>query len=421
MQVERRTTFQISNGERALWREWQGAMPIGASPFLAPEFAEAVFQVRSDVELAVIRRDDRLAGFWVYQRGTGGRARPLASGLSEWHGPILAPTRQLDLRELVTHCRLRSWAFDHAPPAIAGAARYARVIGSAPFADLREGYSAYREALGRSSKVLSKIERAARKLERDAGPLRFELMHDAPEVLRCLIAWKGAKHRRTGVPDIFQLAWICRFFEELLARAPSRDFAAMGSCLLCGDRPIAVHVGLRTASVAHWWFPAFDTEFHTYSPGLILLARWLESVAALGVTRADFGPGSHGYKERFRSGDLPVAMGDVYCSAALQRWGRVAAAGQRLARAPTLAGLRATFRAACDAIPPLGSVPLRRRALVGDPFRIIGTIRRAFALSRGAGGWESGRKASRKPYFGRHCLHVRFTADPLHSLACFRT
>ena len=85
----------------------------------------------------------------------------------------------------------------------------------------------------------------------------------------------------------------------------------MLSALYVGDRLAAAHMGMRSASVWHYWFPAYDPELSKYSPGLILLLRMAQAAPSLGLRVIDLGKGSTLYKDRLMSGEVPLAEGRV--------------------------------------------------------------------------------------------------------------
>ena len=72
-----------------------------------------------------------------------------------------------------------------------------------------------------------------------------------------------------------------------------------------------MHLGLQTNHTGHVWFPAYDQQFSSYSPGMILLLHWIAALERQGVQRVDFGPGPQRYKRNLMNAGAPVAMGAV--------------------------------------------------------------------------------------------------------------
>src|SRR3984957_17471322 len=87
--------------------------------------------------------------------------------------------------------------------------------------------------------------------------------------------------------------------------------------LYAGDRPVAGHFGLLHGKVFSEWFPAYDTGYAKYSPGLIQLVRMTEDVYHLGARSVDLGKGAKQYKDHLKSYDLTVGEGTVTGQSAL--------------------------------------------------------------------------------------------------------
>jgi CelD/BcsL family acetyltransferase involved in cellulose biosynthesis len=81
--------------------------------------------------------------------------------------------------------------------------------------------------------------------------------------------------------------------------------------MYAGEVPIAAHLNLRSGRLLAGWFPAYDTRFGRYSPGLTLRLREMEAAAAAGVDQIDMGKGFKPYKETLKSHDIFVAEGIV--------------------------------------------------------------------------------------------------------------
>ena len=115
--------------------------------------------------------------------------------------------------------------------------------------------------------------------------------------------------------------------------------------LRAGDHIVAVHAGMRSRHVLHWWFPAYDQQFAKFSPGVILLIRMAEALAATGVRMIDLGKGDDRYKLSLMTHTAELKEGFVERPSLL-------AAARRLRRA-------AEARAARGGIGALLRLPLR--------------------------------------------------------------
>ncbi len=301
--------LELTSAQLSQWGEAIDASHGLDTPFLRPEFVLAVAKARDDVEVGLIEREGRGVGFFPFQR-FGARAQSVSGRLAESNGIAVHPSAEWRAEDLFQACGLRLWHFDHLYPFQTGLQRFAWGHRESAFLDLGEGFEAYRTHKRAQGETIKDLERRARKLEREVGPLRFEWDSPDPRPFPALIEWKSAQHRRTGVLEIFTKPWAVRMLENLRA-ARSDNFEAPLSALWAGDRLIAVHFGMATRTNYHMWFPTFDPEFYRYSPGLILVLKLAEQAAARGALRLELGPGEESYKTQMRSGTDLVGEGMV--------------------------------------------------------------------------------------------------------------
>lgn len=289
----------------AAWAEMQLSEPTLASPFFRPEFTTLVASARRDVHVALLEG----GAFFPFQRARMGIGRPVGSRLSDYHGLIAPPETEIDVETLLKRCRLATWEFDGVPSAQRAFTPFRRMVRSSPVIDLTSGYASY-EASRRvaGSDVLADAARQAERLARSVGPVRFEPHVADPQVLERLLAWKSAQYDRTGAVDIFRFGWVSEVVRRAHATAEPA-FAGLLSVLYAGDAPVAMHLGLRSASVWHYWLPAYDRSYAKYSPGIVLLTMMARAASDLGLTTIDLGKGDALYKRRFASGNVDLAAG----------------------------------------------------------------------------------------------------------------
>ena len=91
----------LGEADWRLWCELQRTEPLLESPYFRPEFVRAVATVRTDVEIAVLKRDGTTVGFFPFQRGTLHIGRPVGGKLSDYHGVIARPDLEFDAGWLV--------------------------------------------------------------------------------------------------------------------------------------------------------------------------------------------------------------------------------------------------------------------------------------------------------------------------------
>lgn len=297
----------------AAWSRLQEAEPTLDSPYFRPEFTQAVAAVRDDVEVAVLDRQGEPIGFFPFQRGAFGIGRPIGGHLCDFQGPVVRSGVAWRAEELVRACRLRTWLFDHGLAAQAPLAAHATASATSPYMDLSQGFEAYRAARRQAgSDKLVHVGRKLRKIGREVGPVRFEFQTSAPEAWAALVEWKTDQYRRSKAADALAAPWVLALLQRILGqRDPA--FAGVLSALFVDGRVAAVHLGMRSFGVLHWWFPAYDPALHRYSPGLLLLTKLAEACPDLGIRRIDLGKGSEPYKASFMSGAAALCEGSVDC------------------------------------------------------------------------------------------------------------
>ena len=293
------------------WAQLQEADPRLSSPYFCPEFTQAAAAVRDDVWVAVMEQAESVVGFFPFQRERMGIGKPVGGCLSDYQGVVAARDSEWDAEELIRACELSIWDFDHLLASQEPFRAFHRVVTNSPVMDLSRGFEAYvqgRRASG--TKRIKKIMGLRRKLEREVGPLRFESHVSDAAVLDAVIGWKSARCRRTGVFDFFQLDWTVELVRRIHQTQTDR-FGGILSALYVGDRLAAAHMGMRSRSVCHYWFPAYEPDLAGYSPGSILLldlARWASDH---GLATLDLGKGDDAYKQSFLSSQVPVAEGSI--------------------------------------------------------------------------------------------------------------
>ncbi|WP_411111486.1 GNAT family N-acetyltransferase [Streptomyces sp. c-19] len=304
---------ELSGREIEAWRELRAKAGAPANPFMEPEFTQAVAAVRPRSRVAVWSEGDEPVGFFPFEKGPWGLGRAVGFGVSDSQGAVLRPGLRPGARAVLRACGLAMWEFDNledGQPVFEGAATESF---ASPVIDVGEGYEAY-EALLRvqSPKFLRTTLAKERKLGRQAdGEVRFVFDERDPAALHTLMEWKSAQYRRTGRGDRFAKEWITTLVRRLHEqRTPG--CSGVLSVLYVGERPIAAHFGLRSATVLSCWFPSYDPEFAKYSPGLVLHLRMAEAAAAAGIGMLDLGRGDAEYKDALKTGELTVSEGAVF-------------------------------------------------------------------------------------------------------------
>jgi CelD/BcsL family acetyltransferase involved in cellulose biosynthesis len=320
---------ELSSADIDSWRAMQSSNPSFANPFLSPEFAVIVGELRPNTRVAVLSEGSSTVGFFPFERNRSGAGAPIAAGLTDCQGLVHAPGVQWDARELLRACRLSAWQFDHLVAGQHAFERYQTAVSPSPVIDLADGFDSYREMLAtRSPQFCRNLERKERKAAREIGHLRFVPdSHDA-SAFRALLGWKSIQYRRTGQVDIFARPWVADLMRALFSYQGDA-FSGLLSVLYADEAPVAAHFGLRGGGILAHWFPAYDVGYSKYSPGLIMHMRMAEFTPGVGVRVIDMGTGINRYKEELKSRDIFVGAGIVTTASPLAAVHRARRVGGR--------------------------------------------------------------------------------------------
>ncbi|MCH8489266.1 MAG: GNAT family N-acetyltransferase [Oceanicaulis sp.] len=296
----------LTPAEREAWQGFVAADPTLASPYFSLGFLDAVGAARRDTRVLVARERGRVIAFLPLHAGLMGHARPLAGPLGDHHGLIAAPGIDLDLGEMLKAGGVGLFSFYGALAGQAPFRRHAQARDGSWGIDLSRGYDAFVEARASvDPKVFRNLRARRRKLEGAEGGFEFRINDDRPEVLAAALAWKSAQYRRTGVFDAFSVRWTV----DLLNNIKADDCRLQVSSLEIGGQLAAMHVGMRTGRVLHYWFPVYDPEFSSFGPGLALLMEICQAMAADGVEEVHLGPGDYDFKSQLASWQIGLVTG----------------------------------------------------------------------------------------------------------------
>ena len=302
---------ELGSAEIAAWHDMQIRTPALSNPFLSPEFTVAVGRLRPAARVAVLSDARDITGFFPFERRGFGMGLPIAPGLNGCQGLVHAPGADWDARALLRACGISAWQFDHMLVDQKPFERYHAAVIPAAFADFSDGFAAYYASLKRAAPAFcSELERKARKLAREVGELRLVADSRDVRILRLLMSWKSDQYRRTGRLDRFSQPWIIELLDELIA-THTEGLTGLLSVLYAGEMPVAAHFGLQCGRVLVGWFPAYDSRFRKYSPGLLHHLRLFEEMPAAGIQVVDFGKGLKRYKEVLMNGEVFLAEGII--------------------------------------------------------------------------------------------------------------
>lgn len=303
---------ELSRSEKQIWSaiQWAGDRSF-SSPYLCPEFTEAVAAARDDVYVGILEDGNHIVGFFPFHVEKPGVAGPAIERLADYEGVIADPEAQWTGEELLRGCGLREWRFEVLIRSQAQFHAHHRKHLHSPIMDMKRGFAGYAADISKSgSELIGKIAAQRRRLERDHGLVRYEAHVPNITILAWLMMCKSQQYRRTGARDHFEKPWFRKVLERVHA-AQEENFAGMLSVLYAGEQVVAAHLGLRSRRAWHYWFPCYDRGFEKYSPGSILLMEMAKSAESLGLRHIDLGRGLQDYKLRFQNDGIALAAGLV--------------------------------------------------------------------------------------------------------------
>lgn len=301
---------QLSDSDVARWNEILASNPCLDSPYFRPEFTLAVAKVRNDVEIAVLRYGGEIRGFFPFQRGRFNVGSPIGGRLSDFHGPITENGLSLPFQEVVERCGLRTFPFDHLlveEPSRLPA--HSQVCGS-PYLALPNGFDAYLSTQKYYSKHIGQYVRKKNKIERENGVLVTNFDSRSQGDFNQLFDWKVDQYQRTGAFNPFRFQWPTDLLKEIWSMR-TESFRGVLSTVHIGKELLGAHFGMISHGVLHYWFPAYNPDYHKYSPGNLMLLEIAEKGSRQGVAKIDLGKGTEPYKLCFGSAQTLVAEGCV--------------------------------------------------------------------------------------------------------------
>lgn len=303
---------ELSARELATWRQLVETIPMFRSPFLSPAFAFAVDATRRSVRVLVVESDDGALAFLPIDRPGPFVARAVGWPVNALQAVVgRLPERAEPLYSRLARSGLALVTFDHLMDGQQSSLSDVTGTDLMPVMDLAGGYPAYVERVeARSKSLLATAERKARKLAREVGDVRFVLHEQDHDLLELLMSWKVRQFQETGARDVVNWRGNRAMLHQLL---DEKDPTCAGtlSVVYAGDRPAAIHFGLRSKREMAYWFPGYDPALGAYSPGNLLLLRMAEALGHEGVERIHLGKASESYKERFKTSDDLVHSGRV--------------------------------------------------------------------------------------------------------------
>lgn len=308
MRLETVHPRELSASDATLWRAHQTSDPALRSPYLTPDWAKLIGDVRDDARVVVIQDG---AGFFGAQRLSRFAAMGLGAPIADYQGVVGMPDLAVNGAELCRALKVGRIDVTHAPAGqnlLRGA-----VVGQEGswISDVAGGRDLYEAALKqRRSEFVRQTDKKFRKLERDHGHIEFRAQSSERADFETLMAWKNAQLKRTGQPEIWAAPWIAQTLNSCFETREAKFGGALFTLTIDG-KMVAGAFCLRSPKVLHFWIVAHDNAYDAFSPG-VQLARWIAGWAGdHGIAELDFGPGDYQYKRQLSTGQRVLERGVV--------------------------------------------------------------------------------------------------------------
>lgn len=323
------------------FHNWQGFQNLDASlasPYFSPTYFKAVDQVRPGIKVLRFYENGRPAAYWPFRKGAFGTARPVAGSMDDLHGMIAHPAARIDLHHTDVRRRIGGYAFSAVPFGQRRHGLHGQSGDGNQVIDLSDGFDAWLAARSADSSNFRREWRKSQKLM-DATDVRIR--HDLVDMtsFERLIALKREAYQRSGHFDIFGLSWPRDLLLTLLETGDDTARAIL-STLTIGEEVAAICLCMRSKSVLHYWFPAYEAKYAKRKPGLALLFSLAEWAADEGMSEFHLGLGNTQYKRQMASWMMPVRGGALalspaqYFATEFTAWGHRLEDQHRLLSAP---------------------------------------------------------------------------------------
>jgi CelD/BcsL family acetyltransferase involved in cellulose biosynthesis len=311
LEVTIKRPSELTDGERDAWHAFLDADPSLGSPYFALEFAECCEEARSDTRVVLARTHGQIRAFLPIQTGRFGYVRPLAGPLGDVQGLIAEPGYEVRLDAMMRAARIPVYDFQSALSSQSAFAEHAHHRDGSWIMDVSCGIDDWRaRRKSVTPKFIRNLSTRERRLQDVEGGHSFIMADARPEAVDALVRWKRQQYQQTGVFDVFSVDWPMRLLRAILKRQSDR-FSGVCSTLNINGEIVAVHVGMASDRICHYWFPAYDRDFARMGPGLLLLVEMAKTAAGLGHLGVELGPGAYGFKQDMASYQVGLASGYV--------------------------------------------------------------------------------------------------------------
>ncbi len=282
------------------------AHPEG-NAFLSPWFARAAAQAYGRVRVCLIDRDGALDAVFPYQYETRvseifGAVLRVGEELNDHFGIIARPGFRISPNQLLRLAGINYIYFTHLHQSQEGHGLSGEKSVGGLRIELPDGGASYWTDLESiDPKFASDTLRRERQAVKAHGALRFTFEEPEKEKwLRVLLEMKNAQYERTGRGGWLSAKGRTELL-QLLSSSQETNCAGVVSTLHFGNTLAAIHFGVKSRSMLHFWFPVYNPELSSVAPGRLLLRQVILQASEHGLSSIDRGVGETKAKSDFPS------------------------------------------------------------------------------------------------------------------------
>lgn len=300
----------LGAAETDVWHHIMGQSPYLRRAFFAPGFALACERSGRRAYVAVLHDGSEVQAFFPFQFKTLWHERVrlaerIGGNMSQGASLVASPGVSMESQRLLRLCGLSAM---HVTQLMQGQEQFgldAEWSQLGYLTDVRNGPEAYFAALLERDRLLVRdTERRERKAEKTYGPLHYTATDTITSAMLAeLIRSKRVQYSRTQAPDPFINPANVRLIDVMNEMA-APDCRLVMHRLSAGERVLAQHLGVQYDDVISHWFPVYDPDARSVSPGRLLLWNMIRRAADDGVRIIDYGEGDQLYKQELSSGTL---------------------------------------------------------------------------------------------------------------------
>lgn len=312
---------ELSADLLSVWSDIQLRSEACSSPYSRPEYSLLMSEVGRPVQVAVLELGDRPVGFFPFEKSATAIGSAVGLKLNDYQAVVAEPWAQFSPDHLLESCGLRRFQYENLVDWQGQFHSTDCISAPAPGIVLTDGFANYRNELKqRGEKELEKTFKKLERMRRDHASVEFTMHDERTDVLPALVRWKMDQYERTNALNPMKHDWVMQFLRRL-CHTSNEHFSGVLSTLRLDGEIVAAHLGMRTRTVMHHWFPAHDIAHRAVkqSPGLVLMALMMESLAGDGIARIDLGKGIYSYKQSFANTQSRVLEGSYGRPAALSK------------------------------------------------------------------------------------------------------